>query len=250
MDIAIKDVFNFNRFFNMCKIEFFTSWKMFLLKDMIIALIYINFSFFGFMFHSYNNNPNFILFISLFISNILISISFKEIHNNDNATSYFMFPASIEEKYIIKFMFTMIIYFISTIVTIFLASLISETIKVLIFKGTFNVFNPISFDMLNIFLIYLYFHSINFFGAVFFKKWHYLKTALSLIIIWTILFIASSIIVLLFFSKLNLNNQVINLFDVLSKNNTTSLITKISSAIIPIALYVLTFIRLKRSEVK
>jgi len=86
--------------------------------------------------------------------------------------------------------------------------------------------------------------------VLFFKKNSFLKSVLSLIILSLILTIVGSAIVFLFFSKLNLNTQVINLFDIMSKQNTTSVITKIFAAVIPIVLYSITLIKLKKSEVK
>jgi hypothetical protein len=252
MELAIKDIFSGKRFFNLCKIEFFNNWKMFLIKDLVIILVIINLSLIAAFSHASSGDYSFFFFINILVGVIFASNSFKVIQTQESGISYFMFPASIEEKFTVKILFSLVLYFLSATIGIFIASLISETIRFFIFKASFNLFNPFNFDFLRVLLTYFVFHSIFFFGSIVFKKNNFLKTVFALILTSLLMTIIGSVIVINFL-KGSMHSGIINinLINVLSGSGPLSIVLKVVIfLILPLVFYTLTLLRLKKAEAK
>ncbi|HOV12783.1 MAG TPA: hypothetical protein PK771_00700 [Spirochaetota bacterium] len=252
MNITIENLFNPKRFFNLCKLELFNNRKIYLLKDIIIVAVFFNMTLFSNLMNS-SQDPFDFFIINLFVGIIITSLTFGIIHNKESGITYLMIPCSMEEKFLVKFLFTTVLYFLSAIISIFIASLISETVRMIFFKTVFNFFNPIERGIFNVLLTYIYFHSIFFFGSIIFKKNNFLMTVLSLAILFFGFMIIMSILAVNVFSIVftNLKNpfEITNFF-----NTNSNIIFQIFKIIflylIPPVLYVLSYLKFKKIELK
>ena len=146
-----NNLFDIRRLFSLSKIELFSNWKIYILKETIIIALFLITTIFSGLTGSFLD-PYTFLFINLFIGVVITSSVFNKIHKKEDGILYLMLPSSMEEKFFVKLFFTTIFYFLSTIITIFIASIISNIIRLFLFKMDFSVFNPINKDIFNMFL--------------------------------------------------------------------------------------------------
>lgn len=255
MSISLNNIFNLKRFFYLSKVELINNWRIYLLKDLIIVLIFVNLTIFSNMFNSVTDPYGFFV-INLFLGVIFTSLTFNQIHNKESGIAFLMLPCSIEEKFFVKLLFTTLVYFVFAFVSIFVASLVVGLVKFAFFKVSFTFLNPVAHNIFKVFLIYIYFHSMFFFGAVFFKKNNFLFTALSMIVIILVLMILFSFIFVNFFAGLtsgyNNSFNFNNLANIINNNtDTINIVFKIIFGyLIPPVLYILSYLKLKRIELR
>jgi hypothetical protein len=253
-EFDLKNYFDIKRFVNLCRIEVFNNWKLFVLVNGIIAVVYLNFEILSFLMRNHQD-PYSYFSISLFIGIIITSFCYKSVHNKEKATGYFMTPVSAEEKFIVKFFLTSFVYFILAIITFVIASSLSGLLYLIAAKVNFSVFNPFNYNMISTFGSYMIFHSIFFFGSIFFKKNNFVKTSLAIFILFFVLLFTLLLLSITILSSLainNLGNDMNKIADFI--NNSKSFIgltIKIFLCyLIPVVLYLLTYFRLKKTEVK
>ncbi len=255
MSITVENLFNPKRFFYLFRIELFNNLKTALLKDLIVAGAFLSLSIFSALMKSRTDVSGF-LFISLFMGIIFTSVSFSVAHNREAGVFYFTLPASVEEKFLVKFLFTAIFSFFSSVLTLFLTSLLTGIIGSLFFGLSFTFFDPFKNSIFKIFLTYLYFHSIFFLGGILFKKNNFLKTVLSLVILFFIFTIVMSFLAVNIFSLLYNNFtgefNASNFFDFFNYNsNALAVAFKIVFLyLVPPVLYIFSYLKFKKLENK
>lgn len=131
---------------------------------------------------AYNNAPSGQLYFSLF-TNILFaggfivtSMIFKEIHKKETAQNYLLLPASNFEKFISRLLISTIGFALITVAGVSLISYLSEGVNLLIFKRHNVFFNPFTKTVWVLIAHYIVAQSFFFLGAVFFRKFHFIKT--------------------------------------------------------------------------
>ncbi|QEN09409.1 hypothetical protein EXM22_16010 [Oceanispirochaeta crateris] len=118
---------------------------------------------------------------------IFTSICFRETHSSSQIHNWLMTPASPLEKFIEKLLLTTVFYVLALIIGFFLATCLNSLIYLIIFKQAVPLFNPAqSWVWLNI-SHYLVIQSIFFLGAIWFRKYNFIKTVLTINILQILL---------------------------------------------------------------
>ncbi len=120
------------------------------------------------------------LFVNLlFIGGYIVtSLAFKEMHQNGRAHLYMTLPGSALEKFGSKLLVTSAGYALGAVVFYTAVAAASEGINRLIFGYGHPFFNPLSREVLLLLAVYLVTQGVFLAGAVFFRRFAFLKTAL------------------------------------------------------------------------
>ncbi|MDA3958862.1 hypothetical protein [Oceanispirochaeta sp.] len=111
---------------------------------------------------------------------IFTSLSFKEAHSVNLIHNWLMTPASPLEKFLQKLLLTTVFYILALLAGFFLATCLNSLIYLIFFKRSVPLFNPAqSWLWVNI-GHYLIVQSIFFLGAVWFRKYNFVKTVLTI----------------------------------------------------------------------
>lgn len=235
MITTIEQHFNIRRFLLLLKNMFIGQYKLFLISCGIIFGLF-------FIIHDYN-----ILYQTLLIpvGIILTSMSFAEYKNSPGDLFHILIPCSTTEKYLIKFFMTTIVYIFGLLIIFLLFSLIFFFRN----KTHFLFLKLLNWNLIRSYLIA---HSIFFFGAIYFKKYAFIKTLFSIFLVIIVYVAFFGFIFYFFFGKPNLFNiQEINryLVKLISKTKWNT-IKEIFFYLTPIFFWILTFIRFREIEVK
>ncbi len=131
---------------------------------------------------AYNSAPSGQLYFSLFTNLlfaggfIVTSMVFKEMHRKETAQNYLLLPASNFEKFFSRLLISTIGFALITVVGVTVISYLSEGVNSLIFKRHNVIFNPFTKTVWLLMAHYLVAQSIFFLGAVFFRRYHFIKT--------------------------------------------------------------------------
>ena len=129
-------------------------------------------------------------FVVLVYCLIVTSTAFAEMNFTERKIDYLMLPASVVEKFSVKFIYTTVIMLIVCLAALSISALIAELITRIIgseilFKKIFHSYSiRVLFDFIK---AYLACHSIFFLGAVFYKKLEFGKTVLTITVLLTII---------------------------------------------------------------
>lgn len=131
---------------------------------------------------AYNHAPSgqlyFTLFTNLLFAGGLIvtSMIFKEMHRKETAQNYLLLPASNFEKFFSRLLISTIGFALITLIGVTAISYLSEGVNTLLFKRHNVLFNPFSKIVWTLMAHYMVAQSIFFLGAVYFRKYHFIKT--------------------------------------------------------------------------
>ncbi len=127
---------------------------------------------------------------------IITSVIFKEMHEPTKAFQFLTLPASSLEKFTAAWLITFLAYTIIAIIALILLSIVMEVVYALQtgFWGNFEVFNPFESEHIERFVQYFFYHSVFFLGAAYFRKNHFIATALTIIVFFISVFILISIL--------------------------------------------------------
>ena len=134
-----------------------------------------------------NETPNYYLswyYGGLFVwAPIVASFSFRELHDKARNEAYLLLPASALEKMLARLLGTTVVFFLFLLIFMSIASALIEGINWLVFgrrNGLFDASTEAVWAAVGLFLVNL---SLYFLGAAWFRKLHYIKTALALTVI-------------------------------------------------------------------
>ena len=113
---------------------------------------------------------------------VVTSLSFRNMHNKLTGHTYLTMPGSMLEKYVAKLLLTTLGWSIACLAGYFTFSLLAAGLTRAIFGVSHGVFNPFGASAWAAIRIYVITQSVVFVGAIYFRKLHLLKTALSLTI--------------------------------------------------------------------
>ena len=111
---------------------------------------------------------------------IVTSLSFRELHNGGRGYMYLTLPASMLEKYATKLLLTTVGWTIAALLGYWLFSVIAAGLTSLLFGMSHRIFDPFDKTVWWFVRLYLATQGVAFFGAVYFRKLHLLKTVLTL----------------------------------------------------------------------
>jgi hypothetical protein len=120
----------------------------------------------------------------LFIwGSINASYAFRELHDKTKNEAYLILPASALEKTLARLFRVTIAFFVFLLVFLTVISAVIEGVNWLVFgraNGIFNVAEPSVWQPVGVFLVTV---SLYFLGAAWFRRLHFVKTALTLTVI-------------------------------------------------------------------
>lgn len=119
--------------------------------------------------------PGIIIVIGL----IVTSLSFSELYT-EKSYFYLTIPSSSLEKLVSKFIIVSILYLVSINFLFIIVSIGASGLNAFLFDRHFPIFYPLNPDILMAELNYLISLNIFLFGAVYFKKYNFLKTILAI----------------------------------------------------------------------
>lgn len=131
---------------------------------------------------------------------VLTSMIFNEIHSPTKAFQFLTLPSTNLEKLAAAWFTGTVIYTVITMASIFVLSVLIETIKG-INTGVwspFLVFNPFTSEVGETVLLFFFYQSIFLLGAIYFQKNNFLKTLLVIIVVSLGFFFFLSIAMLIF----------------------------------------------------
>ncbi len=246
----ITQRFSIKRILLLVKIALVDDWKPFFLTGLIIGCLVI------FKDIKYGLFPPTTIFLAimLFVGVVLISKIFADVHEQEKGIYFFTLPASIDEKYLVKFIATLFGYFGFAILVCFAATVLSSFINSLVSASVeFQIINPIKDDVGDKFLTYMFLHSVFFTGSLFIKNYSFLKTfglllAASLIYFIGSLTLGSSLVktqTAQFSYQYNFSQNSAG--DPQNYWDTTRIVIFV---VIPILFYVLSYMRFRKIEIK
>jgi hypothetical protein len=140
-----------------------------------------------------------LLWIVLFAGTVFTSTIFADI-NSKRAIVSLTLPATHFEKYLVAWLYSFVVFLVLVISAFYLVMLFLLNIKHFpgeqqeIFSLFYNV-NGLGSSVLFVLLtLYGVLHSIAFFGAIYFKKMHFVKTALLFFMVIGVLIIGNNVI--------------------------------------------------------
>jgi hypothetical protein len=183
----MNNTFNLKRFGMLFKKHTLEHGKAYLLSTgvltglMFICLLYMSFISGGHL----NANAQIPVFLVelLLAGSIFTSNAFSDLGNKSKGIPTLMIPASHFEKYLVVWLYTYVIFQVVFVAVFYLTGEIVLTLGKhdLPTDKLVNVFDTEN-DSWYTFVIYGLLHSFAFFGAVHFKKLHFIKTAITFFI--------------------------------------------------------------------
>jgi hypothetical protein len=111
------------------------------------------------------------------------SRAFSELHDRTKNESFLLLPASALEKTLARLLLIMVGFFVYVLVFATAVSLLSEMLNLLAFGERNEFFQPFDRRILLLVGHFIVLQSLFFLGAAWFRKAHFWKTALSIILI-------------------------------------------------------------------
>ena len=179
-----------NRFLNLKRLwyllrkDLFDSWRGNLIAAAAVSGAMIIFAFLGALIEGGRSMEYSAYFIgTLFIWGcIAASHAFTELHDKNKNETFLLLPASAMEKTLVRLLTVSVILPIFILVFITVGSMISETVTSLFFGLSFIPFNPFASCNWTVIGYAVIVQSIFFLGAAWFKKTHFVKTVLAVIV--------------------------------------------------------------------
>jgi uncharacterized membrane protein HdeD (DUF308 family) len=131
---------------------------------------------------------------------LITSRAFSEVHDRSRNHEWFMLPASTLEKFLNRLVLTSVGYSIIVIVGYFAATAITAGITLAVTGNHLGIFNPLDREVWQAVANYWLAQSIFLFGAAYFRKTHFVKTVLSVIVLAISLGIFTAIVLRIVFT--------------------------------------------------
>lgn len=160
----------------------------------IFAGVYLNS-----LINIYSSSPSGTLYFSLFVNILYISgfiitsLQFKEIHKKETSQNYLLIPASTLEKFLSRLIISTLGFSAAALAGLTLMSYTAEGINTLVFGRHSMVFHPFSREVFLVIAHYFIFQSIFFLGAVYFRRFNFIKTINSIFLFLFALTILSAV---------------------------------------------------------
>lgn len=252
----IQERFNPQRIANLIRIALIDEWRPFILTATVVGCLIL---FSGLLFRSVPQS--FLLNMMLLIGLVQVSRIFSEIHHKEKGIAFFMTPASLEEKYLLKLVSSLVFYYLFTLFVCFVANRLAILITGLLYDSvSLAKFEPLQSRYFDKFKLYLFFHALFFTGALFFKRSSFLKTAFTVTTIFFVLALSAGTFLKNAFLQASAGQQGIyfqfnNVGDLYRafgmEMDTYFTIIEIGMFIVlPVLLYGLSFLRFRKAEIR
>jgi hypothetical protein len=138
--------------------------------------------------------------IMLLAGTIFTSSVFSDLGERKKAIAWLVLPASHFEKYLVAWIYSFL-FFIIVYTLIFYAALFSALNIQHVHIHRMVILNIFEMQILQMYLVFAFLHAIAFFGAVYFEKLHFIKTAFTFFIILAALILLNKGLLSVFIGK-------------------------------------------------
>jgi hypothetical protein len=181
-----------NRYFNLNRIKLLAIREIavnkknipIMLISLILLFLLLDFSLLSDFFNKAYNLKHYQLYplVALIYCLVITSSSFSELNSGAKETDYLMLPASVEEKFLVKLLYTTGAFILLNLAALLISGVIVETVRFIvggeiIFKRTLASYTPKI--IIRFLKYYIAMHSVFFMGSVFFKKLEFGKVVLA-----------------------------------------------------------------------
>ncbi|RZK81694.1 MAG: hypothetical protein EOO92_04490 [Pedobacter sp.] len=265
----MNNTFDFRRFSMLLKKHTVENYKAYLMSAVVLAgiiavlMLYITLL----SGHGMKEDAQVTMFtIFLMLGGMIFtSMIFSDFSNKKKSINQLTLPVSVTERYAVAWLYSYVGYQVLYFITYYLVvSFIFKFVNPVVFSshpgdGAGWIFKTYFDSVVNpIFWAYTILHSITFFGALFFKKYHFIKTSLALLgfIVLVVLvdrimlnsFISEDVLTELPFSGLEVKSKT-NGFYFIKASEFVRSIVGYSSIVGVLLLWTGAFYRLKEQEV-
>jgi len=194
---------------------------------------------------------------------IVTSMAFHEVRLNAQGIHYLSLPGSTLEKFLSKLLVTAVGYGVGTLVFCTAVAALTEGINRLAFGHAHPFFNPFALNNLRLLPAYLISQSVFLLGSIYFRKLHFVKTALSLVLLALGLMVIGTTFARLVFKEyfngpilnfgpnleeLSRSGELQSVLGPLAQRFQVALRIVLVSALAPVC-WVVSYLRLRESEV-
>jgi hypothetical protein len=140
------------------------------------------------------NAQTFLFMVLLLLAGtVFTSTIFTDLGDKKSAMPWLTLPASHFEKYLVAWIYSFLVFLVIYTVIFYLSVLSAINIKRFpnYQPDLLNVFEP---QILQMYLVFALLHSISFFGAIYFEKLHFIKTAVAFFISMALLILINKLI--------------------------------------------------------
>ena len=188
----MKKTFSMNRFGRLFHKHTTEHYKNYLMSvTVLVGVMILGGSFLIYVAEvQLDKNVQTFLFFTIFMlaGTIFTSSVFSDLGDRRKSIVWLTLPASHFEKYLVAWIYSFVILIIAYTLIFYLA--IFTAIHLQHVHGRpqviLNVFDKL---ILQMYLVYAFLHAISFFGAVYFEKLHFIKTAFTFFIVLAILIV-------------------------------------------------------------
>jgi len=191
----MNNSFSLSRFSNLFRKHTAEHYKSYLMSLVVITGILFIWVSFHMIMHKrpMDIDTQFITFMFMFLlsGTIFTSAVFSELGEQKKAIALLTLPASPLEKFFVKWLYSYIIF---QFVFVGIFYIVMEPMQNLFHedaehkKELLNIFH---YPMKNVFIAYAVLHAIAIWGAIFFKKFHFIKTTFAALIVLMVFLIAN-----------------------------------------------------------
>ena len=194
----MDNIFNFNRFIQLFIRHTLVHYRTYLMSFVVLmGVLALTMGYVFYLNKGYiNSNAQFVYFVTFLLlgGSIFTSVIFSELNDKCKAIPYLMLPASVFEKFLLSWIYSFVIFQLVYIIGFYLIDYLllafSERINPPVPLSNSNQQEALPYALT--FLAFMVLHSLTFFGAVFFKKLHFIKTGFALFILLGLLVLANS----------------------------------------------------------
>jgi hypothetical protein len=178
----VSEVFNLRRLWLLLRADFVADWRVDLIVCGALTAVMLIISMLTVLRGGESDN----YYLSWYMGGLFIwgpiaaSFSFKELHDKTRNEAYLMLPASALEKVVARLLQATIVFLVFLLIFMTAASALIESINLLVFgrrNGLFDVSHEAVWLLVGHALVNV---SMYFLGAAWFRKLHFLKSALAL----------------------------------------------------------------------
>ena len=175
---SINKLLSFVRFRNTFYSDLLSNiWKIVIAAEALAGILLLFFIYVGIRTIEPNLYKTVYPAIIIITGLIVTSLSFSELYTG-KSYFYLTLPSSSFEKLLSKLIIISALYLLSINFLLIFVSIAAKGINYFLFGNQFSIFNPIHPNILSSELFYLIALTIFLFGAVYFKKYNFLKTIL------------------------------------------------------------------------
>ena len=128
-----------------------------------------------------NDQEIMFMMILLLAGTMFTSTIFADLGDKKKAIPWLLLPASHFEKFLVAWIYSFIVFLIIYTLSFYLVALFVLSIKPME-GGSAEMFDLSHINALEIYLMYAFLHSVAIYGAIYFEKLHFIKTAFAFFI--------------------------------------------------------------------